>query len=201
MKVPHVRYKVIDFYGNEDWHTVNYKREEYPISTETPFPVIIGETTQINSIVYGENCTKIKSNWFWRYNFNSANYSNYWGSSSIGCNGTTYVSDLGLGISNSTWYSIGNSNTVVDAYVTSGSNGEYITKLSRVHFSGYHDYVFEPSITYASAAANRGFVCLFKSYFVTDLPSNMYSIFNNTITWYDTPILRLLRGKLCTPYS
>ena len=197
MRVPQTRYRIPDFVKDDDWHIIN-KPEEFPLSRKDPTAVYVGETTQIHSR-WG-TCTKLKSNWLWRYGFPYASSSYYDGSSSTGSNGSTYFNSLGVGISSYSWYTVNEGNTVQEAYVTSGNNGENITKISSILFQYYYYVGFSPNITYPNSSTNRGVVIRFKANYETDLPSNMYSITNNVITWNDTPILRLLRGFECTPY-
>ena len=197
MRVPQTRYRIPDFFKDDDWHIINIP-DDFPLSRKNPFSVFIGDTTQIPSS-FG-TCTKIKSNWLWRYGFTSATATNFW-STSTGSNGSTAPGNWGVNVVANTWYGIFEGNTVSDGYVTSGSNGETRTKLQRIDFSSYNDWYFSPSIeTIPSSSSNRAIVCRFLATYNADLPTNMYSITNNVITWNDTPVLRLLRGFECTPY-
>ena len=201
MRIPQTRYKIPDFFKDDNWHTINIP-EEIPLSRKDPFAVYIGETTRIADR-WG-TCTKLKSDWLWRYNFPNASSGSttyYSGSSSTGSNGSTYFNALGVGVSSSTWYDVGkDKNVVLEAYATSGATGQYKVSLTKIYFDYYYNINFNPSVTTPSTSANRGVVVKFKSAYSADLPSAIYTITDNVITWIDSPILRLLKGIVCTPY-
>lgn len=199
MKVPQYRYKSQLFFGDSSWHVYN-RQEESPLSRLNPLVFHIGDT-QINPAL-GTSFTKIKAPWLWRYNFNSANTSNYWGSSSIGSNGTTAVSSLGVNVTSGTYYTVGEGNTVEEAYITSGSTNISSVDIVTINFSSYNDWYFTTptTITVPSSSFNRAIVARFKATYIPDLP-DMYTISGNDVTWNTShPIYKLLEGQECTPY-
>ncbi len=196
MRVPQTRYRIPDFFKDDNWHIIN-KTEDFPLSRKDPLSLYIGVTTVIPER-YGV-CTKLKSNWLWRYGFTSANSTNFW-STSTGSNGSIAPGNWGVNVNAVTYYTIADGNTVSEGYITTGSSGNTRTTLQTINFSSYNDWYFSPSITVPSSSSSRAIVCRFKATYEADLPTNMYTISNNVITWNNTPILLLLQGKEFIPY-
>lgn len=197
MLIPDYRYRTSLVFGDSNWHSVA-ELEQLGLSEIDPFIFYIGQTTP--SPIRYPSFTKIKAPWLWRYGFSSANSGDFRGSS-IGSNNSTSIGNLGVGVLNNTWYDILDGSTVCEGYITSGSDGSTRTQLTRVKFYSYNDWYFEPSIMYPTTSTNRGIVIRFLASYVPDLPTDMYTISNGTVTWNTThPIYILLQGKSCIPY-
>lgn len=198
MRIPDFRYRSSDIFGDDLFHSV-CDLDNIQLSRKNPLAFHIGDALikTASPVQY----TKIKSSWLWRYNFPSANNSNFWGGSS-GSNGTTSITSLNVGItSTNTYYSVGSSSAILEAYITSGSSTITSTKLTSIRFSSYNDWYFTPSITYPSSSSNRAIVCRFKEDYSADLPSDIYTISGNTVTWdIEHPVYKLLEGQECFPY-
>lgn len=199
MKIPDFRYRSSDIFGDDLFHSV-CDLDNIHLSRKNPLAFHIGDALikTASPVQY----TKIKSSWLWRYNFTSANSSRFYGSSSIGSNGTTSITSLNVGItSTSTYYSVGDSSAILEAYITSGSSTITSTKLESIRFSSYNNWYFTPSITYPSSSSNRAIVCRFKEDYSADLPSDIYTISGSTVTWdIEHPVYKLLEGQECFPY-
>lgn len=194
MKIPQLRFRVPQFYGDDNWHTASV--HNYPLSINNPKAVIIGVSTELPN-----EGTKLKSNYLWRYGFSTANSTN-WYSNSTGSNGDTSITALNVGItSTSTDYSIGRGEVVESGYITTGSNGLTKTALSTIRFYTYNDWYFTPSVSVPSNSANRAIVIKFLAEYEADLPSDMYSISGTTVTWNTShPVFTLLYGEESLAY-
>ena len=194
MKVPQTRYKIPTFYGDDNWHIVN--REDEDLSITNPLGIYIGITTEVNPSLGA--FTKLQSNWCWRHTFNSRNSSNFWSSDSAnGSNGSTNPQSMGLNIS-SGYNTISSSNAITECYITSGSSSSTKATILSISFSSYNDWYFTPSITAPNLASNSAIVFKTAVAYIADLPTQIYSINNRTITWNLThPVCILLYGKEC----
>ena len=194
MKVPQTRYKIPTFYGDDNWHIVN--REDEDLSITNPLGIYIGITTEVNPSLGA--FTKLQSNWCWRHTFNSRNSSNFWSSDSAnGSNGSTNPQSMGLDIS-SGYNTISSSNAITECYITSGSSSSTKATILSISFSSYNDWYFTPSITAPNLASNSAIVFKTAVAYIADLPTQIYSINNRTITWNLThPVCILLYGKEC----
>ena len=212
MKVPQIRYKVPDYYGDDEYHIENTRRI---LSYENVMSFTVSGSTFIPPVEFG-NITKIQSNWLWRYGFTSISdtstytiydengtshtsyywyYYRYYGTS-VGSNGNTPVTQLNLGINYSDrWYDVGEGKFITDAYqlnsslVRSSISGSYMIRFADV------SNIYIRSRPGYPSANDRAIIVHFKEDYVADLPSDMYSISDNIITWNVThPIYRLLNG-------
>ena len=194
MKIPQSRFCVPQFYGDDNWHIANV--HNYPLSISNPKAVIIGVSTELPT-----EGTKLKSNYLWRYGFAYADSKN-WYSTSTGSNGNTEITSLGVGItSNSTNYNIAHGEVVESGYITTGSNGLTKTPLSTINFYRYNDWYFTPSVSVPNNSSDRAIVIKFLAKYEADLPSDMYTISGNTVTWNTShPVFTLLYGEECLAY-
>lgn len=194
-RIPEFRYRSSLIFGDSNWRHIA-ELNQLGLSKSNPLSFCIGDIV-IPSIF--ESPTKLKSNWLWRYNFNSANSSNYW-SSYYGSNGSSTPTTWGVGVGTSSYYSVGEGNTVSEGYVTSGNPTGKLT-LQTIRFSSYDDWYFTPSVYVPSSVFMRAIACRFLALYEADLPSDMYTISNRTVTWnVNHPIYLLLNGKECYPY-
>lgn len=195
-RIPEFRYRSSLIFGDDNWHTVA-ELSQLDLSEENPNTFYVGDT--FIQPIYGA-ATKIKSDWLWRFGFASQSSGRYY-STSTGSNGSTAITSLNVGItSTSNYYAVGDDNVVEEAYRTEGTS---ITKevISTIRFSSYTSWYFTPVQTVTPASSNRAVVCKFKATYEADLPSDLYTISGNTVTWNTThPIYILLYGKKCTPY-
>ena len=199
MKILSHQFKVPGFFGDNDWHTINLESSA-SLSVISPFAVLIGVTTTIPS-VYG-SCTKIKSNYLWRHSFTST-YSDHWSNSSYGSNGSTAVTSLGVGVTNtSTYYDVCTDQVVSEGYITSSTDGRTVSNLYKIRFYSYNNWYFntDASIVYPTNAADRAIAVKFAANYEADLPTDAYTVSGNIITWNDSSVVRILYGKQCTPY-
>ena len=194
MKVPQIRYKIPTFYGDDNWHVVN--REDEDLSITNPLGIYIGITTEISPSL--GTFTKLQSNWIWRHTFSSRNSSNFWSSDSAnGSNGSTNPQSMSLNIS-SGYNTVSPSTAITECYITSGSSSSTKTTISSISFSSYNDWYFTPSITAPNLASNSAIVFKTAVTYIADLPTQIYSISNRTITWNLThPVCILLYGQEC----
>ena len=194
MKIPQSRFRVPQFYGDDNWHIANV--HNYQLSISNPKAVIIGVSTELPT-----EGIKLKSNYLWRYSFNSASSTN-WYSSSAGSNGNTAITALNVGItSTSTDYKIAHGEVVESGYITTGSQGLTKTQLSTIRFYTYNNWYFTPSVSVPSNSANRAIVIKFLAEYEADLPSDMYTISGNSVTWNTShPVFTLLYGEECLVY-
>lgn len=194
MKVPQIRYRIPDFYGDSNWHIVN--REDEDLSIINPLGIYIGITTNVSNSL--GDFTKLQSNWIWRHTFNNRNSSNFWSSDSAnGSNGSTNPNNMGLNIS-SGYNTVGNSNAIIECYITSGYDTPIKTAVSLIQFSSYHDWYFTPGITAPSSASNSAIVFKTAIQYTADLPTGLYTINDRTITWNtEHPTYVLLYGQEC----
>ena len=204
-RIPEFRYRSSLIFGDDNWHTVA-ELSQLDLSEENPNTFYVGDT--FIQPIYGA-ATKIKSDWLWRFNFVSvsnsgSSYTRFYGTST-GSNGSTSIVDLNVGItSTSNYYPVGDGNFVEEAYKTEMSNGVVTREIiSTIRFGSYTSWYFTPTQTTSTnpTQANRAIVCKFKSTYEADLPSDLYTISGNTVTWNTThPIYILLYGKKCIPY-
>lgn len=148
----------------------------------------IGVTTSLPS-----EATSLKSVWLWRYNFISANSSNFWYSQSeYGANGSAVPS----GISEGSYYECDGSSLIPEAYVTSGSEDTFKTALTSIRLSSFNDWYFNPSIpSYPSSAMNRAIIMRFSDNRLWELPTDLYTLNGTSITWNTShPLIVLLNG-------
>lgn len=194
MKVPQTRYRIPTFYGDDNWHIVN--REDEDLSITNPLGIYIGITTEVNPSLGA--FTKLQSNWVWRHTFNSRNSSNFWSSDSAnGSNGSTNPQSMGLNIS-SGYNTVSSSNAITECYITSGSSSSTKVTVSSISFSSYSDWYFTPSITAPNLSSNSAIVFKTAATYTADLPTQIYSINDRTITWNLThPVCILLYGQEC----
>ena len=194
MKVPQTRYKIPTFYGDDNWHIVN--RDDEDLSVKNPLGIYIGVTTEVSPLLGA--FTKLQSNWVWRHTFNSRNSSNFWSSDSAnGSNGSTNPQNMGLNIS-SGYNTVSSSNAITECYITSGSSSSTKATVSSISFSSYNDWYFTPSITAPNLPSNSAIVFKTAAAYIADLPTQIYSINNKTITWNLThPVCILLYGQEC----
>jgi hypothetical protein len=194
MKVPQTRYRIPTFYGDDNWHVVN--RDDEDLSVKNPLSIYIGVTTEVSPSL--GSFTKLQSNWVWRHTFNSRNSSNFWSSDSAnGSNGSTNPQSMGLNIS-SGYNTVSLSNAITECYITSGSSASTKFPVSTIQFSSYNDWYFTPGITAPNLASNSAIVFKTAVIYIADLPTQMYSINNRTITWNLThPVCILLYGQEC----
>lgn len=194
-RIPEFRYISPEIFGDSEWHHVA-DVGQLNLSFRNPLAFHVGDST-LSTLYTG--ATKIKSSWLWRYGFASGNGTNFW-STSTGSNGTTPPNSWGVGVTSGTYYTISEGSTVSEGYVTSGSNGDQLVVMTSVNFSTYNDWYFSPSVI-APSAARRAIVCRFKADYIADLPVDMYSISENSVTWNTNhPVYFLLQGKECIPY-
>lgn len=211
MKVPRTSFKVPDYYGDNNWHVVN-KDTDLSLSNPLEFK-ISGETFTMPSL-WG-NVSKLQSNWMWRYGFTSLYnssttsivdeygsthttyyfyYYEYYGTST-GSN-TVPVTQLNVDINYSDrWYGVGQGYRITAAYQLNNSlsksslSGDYM-----IRFAGTGDWYVRSRPGYPEAA-NRSIIVKFTNDYIADLPSDMYSISGNLITWNTAhPIYRLMNG-------
>lgn len=193
MKIPHFRYRCLEFFGNNNWHTYNLNP---PLSLENPLSIKIGITTEVDPLLGA--FTKLQSNWVWRHTFNNRNSSNFWSSDSAnGSNGSTNPQSMGLNIS-SGYNQVGSSLSITECYITSGYGTPVKASVSSIQFSSYNDWYFKPGITSPDVASNSAIVFKTAATYIADLPTQIYSINNRTITWNLThPVCILLYGQEC----
>ena len=164
----------------------------YGLSETNPLAIYIGQTTELPLGVSG---TTLSSSYVWRYNFNSANNTNFWSSSEqYGANGNTVPS----GINTNTTYTVGNS-LIDKAYITTGTD-EAITKysLTSLRLSSYNDWYFNSIPSYPNSSMKRAIIFKMTDGSMWNLPSDMYTISGNSITWDMThPTMVLLKGLEC----
>lgn len=193
MKVPHFRYRCLEFFGNSEWYTYNLNS---PLSLDNPLSIKIGITTEVDSSLGA--FTKLQSNWVWRHTFNNMNSSNFWSSDSAnGSNGSTNPQSMGLNIS-SGYNPVGSALSITECYITSGYGTPVKASVSSIQFSSYNDWYFTPGITSPDTASSSAIVFKTAATYIADLPTQMYSINNRTITWNLThPVCILLYGQEC----
>ena len=121
---------------------------------------------------------KIVSPYLWRYNFSSANTTNFWSSSSeYGANGSSIPS----GINTSTSYTVGNS-LISEAYIST-TNTTNIA-LTSIRLSSYNNWYFNTIPSFPSNALYRAILIRFSDNRTFDFPTNFYSLDeNNNIIW------------------
>lgn len=164
----------------------------YGLSETNPLAIYIGQTTELPLGVSG---TTLSSSYVWRYNFNNANNTNFWSSSEqYGANGNTVPS----GINTNTTYTVGNS-LIDKAYITTGTD-EAITKysLTSLRLSSYNDWYFNSIPSYPNSSMKRAIIFKMTDGSIWNLPSDMYTISGNSITWDMThPTMALFNGLEC----
>jgi hypothetical protein len=193
MKVPQIRYRIPDFYGDANWHVVN--RDDEDLSVKNPLGIYIGVTTGVSPSLGA--FTKLQSNWVWRHTFNNRNSSNFWSSDSANGSNASNPQSMGLNIS-SGYNTVGSSNAITECYITSGSSTSTKATISSISFSSTNDWYFTPNITAPNLASNSAIVFKTAVTYIADLPTQMYSINNRTITWNLThPVCILLYGQEC----
>jgi hypothetical protein len=197
VKVLHTRYRVQDFFNDSSWHSVNMP-SDLTISITSPFAILVGITTEVNTIL--GDFTKLQTNFLWRHTFNSANSTNFYSSSPAnGSNGSITIQNLNVGITTTDYYTINSVGPIVEGYITTGTDGKTRTTLSQLRFASYNDWYFNEITSYPSSASARAIACRFLANYVTDLPTTLYSLSGRTITWNTTsPLYTILYGQSCT---
>lgn len=164
----------------------------YGVSEINPLAIYIGETTELPAGVSG---TTLSSDYIWRYNFSKANSTNFWSSpAQYGANGSSVPS----GINTGTTYNVGNS-LIDKAYITSGTDSNIQRYgLTTLRLSSYDDWYFNSIPSYPSTSMKRAIIFKMTDGSVWNLPSDMYTISGNSITWDMThPTMVLLKGLEC----
>ena len=194
MKIPDIRYRSSQIFGDTNWHRV-LDLSQMDLSESNPIGFVVGQQ-ELPSIY--SSVTKIKSPWLWRYGFNSYSSGRYY-STSTGSNGSTAITSLNVGVTSTTEYYVVGGLIVEEAYRTEGS----VTKaaIETIRFGSYTSWYFTPSQSATPSAANRAIVCKFVANYEADLPDDMYTISGRNVIWNENhPIYILLYNKDVTPY-
>ena len=186
-KIPYYKNNLI--FGDDLEHRVipsDYKLSQYSISK-----VYINISKTVPN-----GTTSLKSVWLWRYYFNSANNTNFWSSDSqYGANNSSVPS----GVNTSTMYNCNSESLIPEAYITTGTSDIVKTKLSQIKLSSYNDWYFNSISSYPNTAIKRGIILRFNDDRLWDIPSDLYTINDNNITWNKShPLMILLDGCECS---
>ncbi len=186
-RIPYYKNNLI--FGDDLEHRVipsDYKLSQYSISKAY---INISKTVP-------NGTTSLKSVWLWRYYFNSANNTNFWSSNSqYGANGSSVPS----GVNTNTMYNCNSESLIQEAYITTGTSNIVKTKLSQIKLSSYNDWYFNSISSYPDTAIKRGIILRFNDDRLWDIPSDLYTINGNNITWNKShPLMVLLDGCECS---